>query len=72
MGDVKLVRVVLEYSNGRKYVLEGEELETYMRYLDEGIEMLYIHGWVDMEEWNKLMRKVASAVGLREAGDEHR
>jgi len=64
VNDVRLVRVVLEYSNGKKYVLEGEELETYMRYLDEGIVMMFIHGWVDMEEWNQLMKKVAVSVGL--------
>jgi len=62
--EVKPVRIVVEYSNGKKYVLEGEELDTFLGYIDEAIFLLYTHG-ADMEKWNKLMKKIHKEIGLK-------
>jgi len=51
------VRIIFEFDDGSKYTLEGEELNTFMYYVDDGIGMLYIHG-ADMDKWNELMGKI--------------
>ena len=51
------VRIIFEFNDGTRYVLEKAELGAFMEYIDEGISLLYTHN-VDMEVWNKLMRKI--------------
>ena len=61
-----ITRVIVEYSNGRKYVFEGEELDTLLSYLDAGILCLHVHGWTadGMEEWDRLIEKVRRHIGI--------
>jgi len=63
VGKANLVSVELRYSNGRSYVIEGEELEVFMEYLDNGLIMLASKGW-DMGRWNSLVEKILRSVGV--------
>lgn len=52
-----LTRIVMEFDDGTKYAIEGEELKTFAEYVNYGIDMLFVHG-ADMDRWNKLIRKI--------------
>jgi len=56
MGS-SISRIVLEYSNGRRYVIEGEELEVFLTYIHDALMLLAGHG-ADMTGWNNLMKKI--------------
>jgi len=61
MNKPEPVRIIIEYSNGKKYILEGEELDTFLNYVDNGIIMLWTHG-ADMDKWQKLMEKIQKEI----------
>ena len=63
MGKANLVSVELRYSNGRSYVIEGEELEVFMDYVTNGLVLLASKGW-DMGRWNSLVEKILRSVGV--------
>lgn len=63
MGKVNLVSVEFRYSNGRSYVIEGEELEVFMEYIENGMIALASRGW-DMSRWNSLVEKILRSVGV--------
>jgi len=63
VGKVNLVSVEFRYSNGRSYVIEGEELEVFMEYIENGMIALASRGW-DMSRWNSLVEKILRSVGV--------
>ena len=62
-GKASLVSVEFRYSNGRSYVIEGEELEVFMDYVTNGLILLASRGW-DMGRWNSLVEKILRSVGV--------
>lgn len=63
-NKIELTRVTFEYSNGKKYVLEAEELEIFKNIHDIGIVCLKVHDFMaDLEKYQKLMEKILSRVG---------
>ena len=61
---VSLRRLVLEYDNGKKYALEGDELKIFLEAHDIGIQCVYIHSFMgDLTDYMKLMEKILREVG---------
>ena len=57
---VKLKKLIFVFDSGRRYELEGDELELFLVVVDSGISLLYTH-MKDCEiwkDWNKLMKKI--------------
>ena len=63
MGNPRLIRIVFEYSNGKKYVLEGDKLELFNDYLIKALHSMIIRK-EDITPWNNLMKKILKQVGF--------